>query len=168
MKKIILSTMALLAATATVNEYGPTHDTIDQIAEIITNYSAPTEQQQCLIDNVFHEARGESIKGQKLVAAVTLARVKHRSWPNTVCEVVHQDYQFSWTLLTDKVLANRIKKEHKTYTLLSEYVVDWFNNNEIPDVKIYNYARKEVDNYWTRAMKPVQQEGAHIFYVASN
>lgn len=54
-------------------------------------------EQQCLIANVFFEARGESLKGMKAVAAVTLNRVDHKSYPGSVCAVVFQKKQFSWS-----------------------------------------------------------------------
>ena len=52
----------------------------------------------CLTLNVYHEARGEPFLGQVAVAEVTLNRVDDLRWPDTVCEVVYQPYQFSWTL----------------------------------------------------------------------
>ena len=51
----------------------------------------------CLALNIYHEARGESIEGQRAVAAVTLNRTVDPRWPNNTCDVVYQPYQFSWT-----------------------------------------------------------------------
>lgn len=50
----------------------------------------------CLAKNIYHEARGESLLGQYAVAQVTLNRVKSPRWPNDVCHVVMQPWQFSW------------------------------------------------------------------------
>ena len=52
----------------------------------------------CLAKNIYHEARGEPILGQYAVAQVTINRKRHSNYPNTICEVVLQAYQFSWTL----------------------------------------------------------------------
>jgi len=46
------------------------------------------EQAYCLALNVYHEARGESVAGQIAVANVTLNRVAHPKYPNTLCDVV--------------------------------------------------------------------------------
>ena len=46
--------------------------------------------------NIFHEARGENLHGKMAVAFVTLNRVVHRAWPDTIKDVVTQPYQFSW------------------------------------------------------------------------
>jgi spore germination cell wall hydrolase CwlJ-like protein len=51
----------------------------------------------CLALNMFFEARNESLIGQVMVAEVTLNRVANARFPDTVCEVVWQDRQFSWT-----------------------------------------------------------------------
>ena len=47
--------------------------------------------------NIYHEARGESIEGQYAIAHVTLNRVASTKWPDSICDVVYQPYQFSWT-----------------------------------------------------------------------
>lgn len=60
------------------------------------------KQITCLAKNIYHEARGESKREQISVGYVTLNRVSDKRFPNTVCEVVHQPYQFSWTLMSDK------------------------------------------------------------------
>jgi N-acetylmuramoyl-L-alanine amidase len=44
----------------------------------------------CLALNVYHEARGEGLKGKLAVAHVTLNRVNHKRYPDNVCSVVYQ------------------------------------------------------------------------------
>ena len=51
----------------------------------------------CMVQNVYHEARGEDALGQAAVAQVTLNRVRSPAYPDTVCGVVWQKGQFSWT-----------------------------------------------------------------------
>jgi spore germination cell wall hydrolase CwlJ-like protein len=51
----------------------------------------------CLVANVYHEARGEDVLGQAAVAHVTLNRVRLPAYPDSVCGVVWQKGQFSWT-----------------------------------------------------------------------
>ena len=52
----------------------------------------------CLSEAIYHEARGESLDGRKSVANVILNRVESKHFPDTICEVVNQPYQFSYTL----------------------------------------------------------------------
>jgi N-acetylmuramoyl-L-alanine amidase len=51
----------------------------------------------CMVQNVYHEARGEDALGQAAVAHVTLNRVRSPAYPDSVCGVVWQRDQFSWT-----------------------------------------------------------------------
>jgi spore germination cell wall hydrolase CwlJ-like protein len=48
----------------------------------------------CLSRAIWSESRGEKIQGQLAVAKTILTRKSHSSWPNTVCEVVYEPYQF--------------------------------------------------------------------------
>ena len=52
---------------------------------------------RCLALNIYHEARSEPPVGRYAVAWVTLNRVEHEKFRNTVCKVVYQPGQFSWT-----------------------------------------------------------------------
>jgi spore germination cell wall hydrolase CwlJ-like protein len=49
------------------------------------------------VRNVYHESRGESLIGQAAIAHVTLNRVRAPAYPDSVCDVVWQKGQFSWT-----------------------------------------------------------------------
>jgi N-acetylmuramoyl-L-alanine amidase len=51
----------------------------------------------CLARNIYFEARGEGRQGMLAVGHVTLNRVRSNLFPNTICGVVHQRSQFSWT-----------------------------------------------------------------------
>jgi spore germination cell wall hydrolase CwlJ-like protein len=51
----------------------------------------------CMVQNVYHESRGEDALGQAAVAHVTLNRVRAPAYPDSVCGVVWQQGQFSWT-----------------------------------------------------------------------
>ena len=44
----------------------------------------------CLALNIYHEARGETYQGKVAVANVTLNRVAHSKYPDSVCGVVRQ------------------------------------------------------------------------------
>lgn len=47
-------------------------------------------QWQCLAEALYHEARGETVKGQFAVAEVILNRVDSPRYPNSVCGVINQ------------------------------------------------------------------------------
>ncbi len=55
------------------------------------------EQIYCGAQNVYFESRGEPDLGMVAVSQVVLNRVEDKRWPNTICDVIWQDKQFSWT-----------------------------------------------------------------------
>jgi len=60
-------------------------------------------QIECLSNAAYHEAKGESDKGMLAVIHTTLNRVKDNRFPKTVCGVVYQKSQYSWTKYNPKV-----------------------------------------------------------------
>lgn len=61
----------------------------------------------CLAEAIYHEARGESTQGQAAVAEVILNRVESRQFPPSVCGVVNQPSQFSYTIGGKKKIGNK-------------------------------------------------------------
>lgn len=59
--------------------------------------SEDREELLCLAINVYHEARGSSASDQIAVTYVVMNRVNDWRWPDTPCEVVWDNRQFSWT-----------------------------------------------------------------------
>lgn len=57
----------------------------------------------CLSKAIYHEARGQSIEGQIAVGWVVLNRTFSERFPSTICEVVYQHRQFSWTRKVPKI-----------------------------------------------------------------
>jgi N-acetylmuramoyl-L-alanine amidase len=55
-----------------------------------------THQVNCLAQNIYHEARGESYNGKIAVANVTLNRVRSEKFPSTICGVVKQAVYSRW------------------------------------------------------------------------
>lgn len=66
------------------------HGTLDSVSQ-----DAQTEV-ICLALIVYYEARGESEKGRRAVAEVTMNRTRSSRYPSTVCEVMFQKSQFSF------------------------------------------------------------------------
>lgn len=54
---------------------------------------------RCVAQAVYHEARGESVQGQRAVADVVMNRARSGKWGNDACAVVNAPKQFSnrWT-----------------------------------------------------------------------
>ncbi|MGP3698736.1 cell wall hydrolase [Rhodobacter sp. NSM] len=56
-----------------------------------------SDEWKCLATALYFEARGESIQGQFAVAEVIMNRVDRPGYPGSICGVVHQGGQFSYT-----------------------------------------------------------------------
>jgi len=74
----------------------------------------------CLAQALYYEARSEPLDGQLLVAEVVLNRVKHEDFPDTVCEVIYDADQFSWSsnppaMSETKELENALKLAESIY-----------------------------------------------------
>ena len=69
-----------------------------KVGVVTPSYSDTWDEHLCLTHNIFWEARGEGEIGMKMVAQVTLNRVRSdkRYLKNTICEVVKTKGAFSW------------------------------------------------------------------------
>jgi spore germination cell wall hydrolase CwlJ-like protein len=71
---------------------------IEEVKQVTAPKINYTEKDKfCLAKNIYYEARSESEYGQRAVAQVTLNRVKSPKFKNSICGVVHEPGQFSWT-----------------------------------------------------------------------
>ena len=123
--------------------------------------AAEQEQKECLARNIYHEARGEPIMGQIAVAQVTLNRADDRRWPSSICEVVYQPKQFSWTHLVE----NQTPKSGYHWTLAQQLAEDVMNgiDPDNTDGAVYYHA-DYVNPSWNRNLTVTTVIGAHIFY----
>ena len=71
--------------------------TIEVSASVKSASQKDKRELRCLAQNIYFEARGERQAGQLAVGLVTMNRVNSKRFPNTVCKVVWQKRQFSWT-----------------------------------------------------------------------
>jgi len=56
-----------------------------------------TKQVSCLAEAIYYEGRGEPILGQRAIAHVIVNRTKSELFPSTVCGVIHDRCQFTYT-----------------------------------------------------------------------
>lgn len=114
----------------------------------------------CLAQNIYHEARSEPLGGQVAVAQVTINRVKATNFKKSVCQIVFQPSQFSWTL--NKRLKIRDTKAWKTSLVIAKAVLT--NSVRLPNFTATHYHTKQVNPRWNRNMEVLAVIGSHIFY----
>lgn len=125
---------------------------------------------QCLAENIYHEARGESLEGQYAIAEVTMNRLRSPHFPKTVCEVVYDTRMdrlrrrlvahFSWTAFEVKTKPAGPAWDQAIGVATTVY--DGHNMSVVPGALFYHatYVRP----YWASSKRVVAKIGNHIFY----
>jgi spore germination cell wall hydrolase CwlJ-like protein len=119
----------------------------------------------CLAQNIYHEARNQSLRGQLAVASVTMNRVYAKRFPDTVCGVVYQQNkrgcQFTWICKHRWVDVNTPKFNEK-YRLAVRILTGEIELESLDNAVYYhaNYVRP----WWAKYKSFVEQIGAHKFY----
>lgn len=114
---------------------------------------------QCMAENVYHEARGESLRGKKAIAAVTMNRVKSDIYPDTVCSVVYQHGQFSWVRKKPKIKG---KIPDEIYSIARQYVLSYSRKLDLTNGAT-SYHATYVSPRW-KNLRRITKIGKHIFY----
>lgn len=120
-----------------------------------------SKQHECLALNIYHEARGERVEGQIAVAHVTMNRLAHTKWPGSICEVVYQPKQFSWTHL----IKQQTPQEYKAWNAAKVIARDvMIGNVADPTMGAVYYHANYVDPSWAEYMDLSKVIGNHLFY----
>lgn len=120
----------------------------------------PKSEIFCLAKNIYHEARGEPLKGQIAVAQVTLNRVASGTFNKTVCGVVYAYKQFSWTLDSKRKVT-----DVKAWEASVDVAVAVLTRSvQLPNFNALYFHTKQVRPRWNRNKQVVAVIGNHIFY----
>jgi N-acetylmuramoyl-L-alanine amidase len=124
----------------------------------------------CLSLNIYHEARGEPDTGQLAVAYVTLNRARSNNM--SVCDVVVEPHQFSWTtggvMMRMKgwtLMPSRVPKDLKALhkaVAIAELAMS--GGVEDPTQGAVFYHADYVSPYWRSGMTQIVGIGQHLFY----
>ncbi|MEO6011983.1 MAG: cell wall hydrolase [Devosia sp.] len=133
------------------------------------------DEQLCLTQAIYHEARGESEDGQWAVANVIINRAMSKKFPTTICGVVFQNAdqgrykcQFSFACDgrsdygTETGAWNRASK-------MARVAFNEFQHGDRPGVipnSALFYHTTAVSPNWSGRMKRVAAIGSHVFYAS--
>lgn len=150
-----------------------------------TTLSTYDEQDiECLASNIYHEARGEPVKGRIAVGFVTLNRVKSNKFPNTICRVVYQAVHSSWwRTVHGKQVPVRNQCQFSWYcdgrpdTIYSEK--EWIKAISLAKLVLSNaffdptfgstfYHADSVSPAWASSFTHTVTINKHMFYIAAN
>jgi spore germination cell wall hydrolase CwlJ-like protein len=123
--------------------------------------NAHEKEIECLATNVYFEALIESDIGRIAVANVTMNRVNSKHFPNTVCGVVWENKQFSWT----HDGKSDVPTNKSGYEDIYEIAKAVYNGNILDITEGSTFYHADYANpYWTKVMTRVVQFDTHIFY----
>ena len=129
--------------------------------------TAQSRAQSCLAQAIWYEAASESEAGQRAVAQVVLNRVKHPSWPSSVCGVVYQGSNRStgcqFTFTCDGSLRRRAggRSWDQAQAIAGEALLGSVYE---PIGYATHYHTLWVNPYWASSLDHVGTIGAHRFY----
>jgi N-acetylmuramoyl-L-alanine amidase len=153
---LMLLTTLIFTKSTKDNEAFKKHNLVNKVSKI----SLTRREFNCLVKNMYHEARGESKLGIALVGQVTLNRAI--SSKRDLCDVVYEPSQFSWTLEKPKEISNEqliIVNEVGQALIRREFDIP----HRFLHVKYFYNQFKIRAPIWTRKLDVVGSEGNHIF-----
>ena len=121
------------------------------------------EERECMALNIYHEARGEPILGQIAVAQVTLNRMELHHYPDTVCGVVWQRRQFSWTHDGHSDTPREIQAWEKSKLIAQIVMESWDSGRDITQGADHYHA-DSVNPGWADRNRVTTRIGVHTFY----
>ena len=113
----------------------------------------------CLALAIYHEGRGENLTGQRAVASVVLNRVQDPRYPDTVCGVVWEPKQFSFTHDGKPEKMYEVEAREKAMQVAEEAL----QGNGL-NITSTHYHSNKVRPYWKTHYKLDGRVGNHLFY----
>lgn len=135
------------------------------------NIVASNNEYRCAVRNLYHEGRGEGLVGQAYIIKTVLNRVRDTKHPHSVCGVIYQSKQFSWTHQLPKhkhKVPNKTTSEKELLKQLEALstVVIWIDRlgwDFTQESQFYHSVN--VKPRWDyKKLEKTQRIGNHIFY----
>ena len=170
-------TVVALTAVVGTQLYAKDHSWSKQVVQRITHADV-----YCLRQNIFFEARNQTVEGQVAVAWVTLNRLDNDIYPDTICGVVKQAKRdssgkvirnmchFSWYCdgKSDRIPTNKISQAawQQAGIVAQVVLMDRMAGYIFKDTTYGSimYHSIKVSPYWRTAYDLVTKVDDHIFY----
>jgi len=129
------------------------------------NSNCPYNRQvHALALNIYHEARGESRQGQQMVGEVTLNRVRSSNYPNSICAVVYQRSQFSWTRNERRLRVTDSEQWKVAQEMSRKLISGRYRPISNGATHFYNPQMVHSRPDWSRRYTRIARVGNHVFY----
>lgn len=155
--------IAIFSGAAAIYVYNMDEVRAEQIAK-----GFEEKEIHCLQQNIYFEARNQSTLGQVSVAWVTLNRMESPKYPDTICEVVWQRKQFSWTTgrKVDEISNNILDQKawEQAGKVASKVLEMWARGTIDPTSGADHYHANYVEPYWADRQYKTVSIDDHVFY----
>jgi spore germination cell wall hydrolase CwlJ-like protein len=135
----------------------PTPQTINLMPDIVIKSTISPKDILCLKQNIHYEADGEPFRGKVAIAIVTLNRTNILN--KTICKVVFEPKQFSWTINKKKLVENFSDDVNFAANIVLS------GHSLIEELK---YATNFHEAYtypaWAKEKRKITTIGNHVFY----
>jgi len=179
---LVVSVVLLFSVASTANVPKvidiPEQKTVQVEVKKLSNTTK--EDIKCLADNIYFEARNQTIEGKIAVGRVVINRVKDSRWPNTVCGVikdavyttawhdadirvpVRHKCQFSWYCDGKSDTIDDLRSYEEALTLARDIILNNRWDGIVHGAVFYhaNY----VSPKWRNSFDYVGRIDSHLFY----
>ena len=125
------------------------------------------KEYDCVKSILWFEARNQSFKGMKAVLSVVVNRYNNKNYPSTFCKIESQPKQFSYVVRGRKPkIVVKNEQDEKAFEKVSELAYNAVVGSFKPifPSTVLHYARKEIENEWTRRIDRYSKVDDHVFY----
>ena len=126
------------------------------------------EKIESLALNIYHEARNQGKTGMLLVGEVTINRVNHSRYPNSICSVIRQRNnracQFSWVCQKRDYTPYEKESWWEAVAIAEEILDDDYEFISNGATHFLNPRIVKRMPRWTRVFEEVYAYNSHIFF----
>ena len=135
------------------------------------NIVANNNEYRCAVRNLYHEGRGEGLVGQAFIVKSVLNRVRDTKHPHSICKVIYQRMQFSWThqipknkqqvpnkTTSEKELLKQLEALSTVVILLDRVGIDFTQGSQ------FYHSVKVKPNWDYSKLEKTNVVGNHVFY----
>lgn len=140
---------------------GPLRSQVSVIQEAQDLQETDRREFLCLSLALYHEARGETVKGLQAVGSVIQNRRTTGRYPKSICGVVWQDRQFTWTRYPVGAL---IPREKSSWQKVQRIALEVINGEVVdPTNGATHFHDRSGRPSWSRKAVRTWREGNLIF-----
>jgi spore germination cell wall hydrolase CwlJ-like protein len=142
------------------------------LVPLIASKTIPTNDLQCMAENIYYEAGNQSYAGKIAVGQVVLNRTKTNGYPSTVCGVIYEGSQnpqtlacqFSWSCAPHNAIDKNSNIWRESLKASTELLLNKGHMVDITEGATNYHADYIKDPVWTKQLHQVTKIDQHIFY----